>query len=105
MKSENLKRIKPFGLSKKEKNIFFSKEIKNLTKYHYQNSKDYRKLLTFFDYRLDNNDLKNMPFLPARLFKELSLYSVEKNKIFKTLMSSAALSTTPSSPNSFFKSL
>ena len=38
MKSENLKKIKPFGLSQKEKSIFFSQEIKNLQninpKYH-----------------------------------------------------------------------
>ena len=37
-----------------------------------------------------------MPFLPARLFKELSLYSVEKNKIFKTLMSSGTSGSSPS---------
>ena len=32
--------------------------------------------------------LYDLPFLPASLFKEIDLYSINKKKIFKTLKSS-----------------
>ena len=45
MKFEYLKNLEPYGLNKKEKAIFFEKEINSLTLYHYKKSKNYKTLL------------------------------------------------------------
>jgi len=96
MKSEILKQLEPYTFLQKDKNIFFKKEIKNLTKHHYKNSKEYKKLLDSFGYKLKNEKIEKIPFLPARLFKELNLLSVNKNKISKTLLSSGTSGSIPS---------
>ena len=96
MKSEILKQLEPYTFLQKDKNIFFKKEIKNLTQHHYKNSKEYKKLLDSFGYKLNNKKIEKVPFLPARLFKELNLLSVNKNKVSKTLLSSGTSGSSPS---------
>lgn len=66
----------------------FETRINFLTKYHYNKSKHYKKILNFLNIDFDNLNLKNVPFLPTKLFKEVDLLSVNKNKIIKTLTSS-----------------
>jgi len=88
--------LDPYSLSEKEKKNFFQKEINLLTAHHYKNSKEYRQILNFMSYKLKNNSLKNIPFLPARLFKEHDLSSVPKKKILKTLVSSGTTGNAPS---------
>ena len=73
---------------KKKKRRFFEKEINSLTLYHYNNSKEYKKILDFFGYRAKNKKLEEIPFLPSKLFKEFDLISISKKKISKTLVSS-----------------
>ena len=47
---EKLFEINPYSLKKEEKIIIFKKIINDLTNHHYFNSKDYRKLLNYFNY-------------------------------------------------------
>ena len=91
-----INKIKPYSQNIKQKKIFFEKELKNLTNHHYKNSKEYKRILDHFEYNLKNKDLKKVPFLPTRLFKEINLISVKKEKIKKILMSSGTSGSKPS---------
>jgi len=90
------KKLEPFSLNKEEKRKFFEKEINSLTLHHYKNSKEYKKILDSFEYKLENRELNKIPFLPTKLFKEFNLRSVSKKKILKVLVSSGTTGTNPS---------
>ena len=81
-------KLDPFSLKEGEKRKFFEKEINSLISFHYKNSKDYKKILDLLGYKLKWKKLDEVPFLPAKLFKEFELRSIPKKKIFKTLVSS-----------------
>ena len=42
--------INPFSINKDRKTFLFKKILNKLTFHHYQNSKEYKKLLDFFGY-------------------------------------------------------
>ncbi len=84
----NFKNLEPFLLNVEKKNSFFLKKIKELTKHHYTNSKEYKKILNFTNKKNNFNSLEDIPFLPIHLFKEYELMSIPKDKVFKTLNSS-----------------
>jgi phenylacetate-coenzyme A ligase PaaK-like adenylate-forming protein len=78
-------------------NKVFLKNINQLTNFHYENSPEYKKILNFFKFKKKNfYSLEDLPFLPARLFKEVNLKSIPNNKIFKTLLSSGTSGSKPS---------
>ena len=66
----------------------FNQMISALTNFHFKNCFEYKKILKEKRYNLKNNDLEKQPFLPATLFKEIMLKSVNDKKIIKTLNSS-----------------
>ena len=79
----------PYSMDKQNKDIFFKNYINKLTIHHYNNSKEYKKLINHLSYAIKKkNEINKIPFLPVRLFKELNLYSVKKDKIIKVLNSS-----------------
>ncbi|MDA3968890.1 LuxE/PaaK family acyltransferase [Helicobacter ibis] len=80
---EEILKLDPF-LPNKDKESF-REYICALTQYHYKNCKEYKAILDALQYSFDNNYL-NTPFLPIRLFKELSLKSTQNET--KTLTSS-----------------
>ena len=88
MNKDYFKNLDPFSLNKKEKIKFFLKEINILNKYHYKHSKEFKKIIDFLNYNLTSKNLEDLPFLPARLFKEFKLLSVAPRTIFKVLHSS-----------------
>ena len=88
MDKDYFKNLDPFSLNKKEKIKFFLKEINILNKYHYKHSKEFKKIIDFLNYNLTSKNLEDLPFLPARLFKEFKLLSVAPRTIFKVLHSS-----------------
>jgi len=90
------KKLDPYSLNKKKKEKFFEKEINSLLLHHYKHSKEYKKILDFFNYDLKNKKIKNIPFLPTKLFKIFDLRSVPKEEIFKVLTSSGTTGNTPS---------
>ena len=88
MDKDYFKNLDPFSLNKKEKIKFFLKEINILNQYHYKHSKEFKKIVDFLNFNLISKNLEDLPFLPARLFKEFKLLSVLPQKIFKVLNSS-----------------
>ena len=89
--------ISPYSLKNEEKIIVFKKIINSLTSHHYFNSKNYKKLLDYFNYdKKPIKDLKDVPFLPVRLFKEFDLKSVKENEVIKVLLSSGTTGSKPS---------
>lgn len=71
--------------------IFFDKILK-LNYHHYKNSINYQKIIKLFFKNKNINNINQLPFIPARLFKEVELKSISKKKIFKVLNSSGTSS-------------
>jgi len=56
---------------------------------HYESSLEFRRIINgFFADKLPAKSLKNLPFIPVRLFKTLDLKSVVDSDIVKTMTSS-----------------
>ena len=84
----NFKNFGPYNDISKKKDEFFCKNLKELTKHHFINSKEYKKFLIQNNYNLKNTNLEKFPFLPSNIFKEIDLKSIKKNKIYKIMTSS-----------------
>jgi len=79
----------PFSINQKKKNILFREYINKLTKYHFKNSTLYSMILKPLGFdKKKYYEIKKIPFIPVRLFKEFDLMSVKKDKIIKILNSS-----------------
>ena len=79
-----------------QKKIYFD-EINRLTKHHYLKCNNYKKILKNLRYNSNKKYLiEDLPFIPARLFKEIELKSIKKEKVFKVLTSSGTSGTSPS---------
>ena len=83
MNINNYIKLKTFSENRKEKDEFFKKSINLLTLHHYKKSYEYKKILDFLKHNFKKKKLNEIPFLPARLFKEFELKSIPKKKIFK----------------------
>lgn len=89
MKFNELVKISPYSLSKKEKEKVLTDRIKELTIYHINNCLQYKNILRSIDFNVDMaSSYYDYPFLPVRLFKLLSLKSVADNEVIKTITSS-----------------
>lgn len=88
LKEEELN-IPPYSLSKEQKKEFLNAHLFALTKHHYENCPEYKKILDSlsFDVKIPH-DYTEIPFLPVRLFKNYELRSVKKEDVVKTLTSS-----------------
>ena len=85
-KIENLFSLKIYSSKNKKKII--EKAINSLTKYHYNKSLIYKKILSGLNYNFKNNySIERLPFIPIRLFKnhELTL-SPQKTDLRETLI-------------------
>lgn len=86
---KNIINIPPFSLGKKHKDALFDDAINDLTKHHFDNCSQYSKILDVLGYDPAlNQNKKDIPPLPARLFKIYELLSVDKSQIIKTMTSS-----------------
>ncbi len=89
----NLLKYNAYSLKGNEKETYFKNKINSLTLFHFKKSAEYRNYLKGLNYKLkEKKNLKDIPFLPVRLFKEHKLISIKKEKIFKTLYSSGTSS-------------
>ncbi len=79
----------PYSLAKEEKEALLTERLVELTELHKKNCPEYGKILDSIAYDKEKvSSYKDLPFLPVRLFKELSLKSVPQENIVKTMTSS-----------------
>lgn len=89
MSFEGLLQIPPYSLDKTEKEKLLTDRLVKLTDFHRRNCPEYADILNTIAYEERKiSSYKDLPFLPVRLFKELSLKSVPQNDIVKTMTSS-----------------
>lgn len=85
--------IAPYDLDKAKKEVCLSKISLLLTKYHIKNCPLYKRMLkaTGIADKIRDDRLTSytqLPFLPVRLFKELTLRSCPESEVIKTMTSS-----------------
>ena len=89
MNLDELLNISPYSLDATQKEEILSDLLSELTKYHYDNCVEYKKILDILNFNPEQQySTVNLPFIPVRLFKEFDLCSVDRKKITKTLTSS-----------------
>jgi len=81
--------IPPYSLDKQRKHALLSEALCALTRHHYLECPQYRRILDAirFDTTLARS-YDELPFLPVRLFKEYDLMSIARADVIKTLTSS-----------------
>ena len=78
-----------YSLDKTEKRQVLTERLNHLTRYHYNNCEDYRKILDALNYDISSTiDYDRIPFLPVRIFKERDLKSIPDDFVVKTMTSS-----------------
>lgn len=89
MTFEEILQIPPYSLNKEEKEELLTQRLLELTEKHKEDCKEYSQILNSIGYDKDKiKTYKDLPFLPVRLFKELSLKSVNDEDVVKTMTSS-----------------
>lgn len=79
----------PYSLGKIQKERLLTERLIELTAYHKQNCLEYAKILDSISFDLQEvHTYTDIPFLPVRLFKELSLKSIPQENVVKTMTSS-----------------
>ncbi len=81
--------IAPYSLLKIEKEKLLNSYLNQLSKHHYTNCQDYKKMMDAIGYNFEKEyEYSELPFLPVRLFKMFDLLSVVKEEVVKTMTSS-----------------
>lgn len=89
MELDDILSISPYSLDKITKRRLMNERLRELTRYHYVHCDLYKKMMDAIGLDMDNlPEYEDLPFIPVRLFKELELYSVDKEEIVKTMTSS-----------------
>lgn len=89
MEYEEFLGLEPYKLAKSDKHAALTEVLQNLTKKHLEACPAYGDILRAWGFRLENvYGYEDIPFLPARLFKEYDLKSVNSENIVKTMTSS-----------------
>ncbi len=81
--------ISPFSLDKNAKEKMMFENLLDLTKFHFENCENYKKILNALN--VDFNKLHkvtDLPFISVRLFKEYTMSSISQEEVFKTMTSS-----------------
>lgn len=84
---EKMMSLPPYSLEKEEKQKLLNQRLFELTDFHQKHCLEYERILKGFDFRTIS-DYSELPFLPVRLFKQLSLISVSQEEVVKTMTSS-----------------
>lgn len=89
MNFEDFLQIAPYSLDKTEKEKLLTERLLDLTEKHKENCSEYAKMLDSVGYSQENvKSYTDLPYLPVRMFKELSLKSVPQEEVVKTMTSS-----------------
>lgn len=79
----------PYFLDRKAKRELLSKRERELTRLHYENCKEYRRILETMGFDITADvDYDEIPFLPVSLFKKVALKSIPDQDVFKVMTSS-----------------
>lgn len=79
----------PFSISQKKKEVWYFKDQKKLSLYHYKNCTEYKKISDKIFINLKKTKkLSELPFIHTNIFKKFNLRSMETTKLSKTLTSS-----------------
>ena len=79
----------PFEFDIKKKESVFNLLLNKLTIHHYNNCKEYKKIIDASSFNIQSEiDKKEIPFLPVRLFKLIDLKSIKNEDVVKTMTSS-----------------
>jgi hypothetical protein len=88
-KLDNINLSDPFGMTLSKKKPFFQNLMQDLTKFHYENSFEYRNFTNILkNFTKCPETLQEIPTLPVQMFKQHDLLSISKNLVYKTLNSS-----------------
>lgn len=92
MTFEELLKTPPYSLSKPEKEKILTQFLKELTIHHYENCREYRNILKAMKFNPYGEiaNYSELPMLPVRIFKELSLKSVPDTDLAKSMSSSGS---------------
>lgn len=86
-----------YGLSAQDKKKIFIETIREVSLHHYKNCKPYQRLCGNRNFDPEKLfKIEDLPYLPASIFKETLLLSVNEDKIFREIKSSATSSGRPS---------
>jgi hypothetical protein len=86
----------PYSMPAEEKKTALTAVLRSLTDWHREACPAYAKIVAAFGNAFANDDpLESLPFIPARLFKEMDLTSVPDSSVYKRVTSSATMSHTP----------
>lgn len=89
MTLNELLQLPPYSLAAAEKERALSENLSALTRWHYDNCPEYRRILETLGYDPGHNSFcSDLPFIPVRLFKAHDLCSVPVDQVVKTLTSS-----------------
>ena len=89
MTLEELLEIAPYSLGKEDKHAVLDEYLLNLSKFHYEHSEKYKKMLDATGVELNKiHHYEDLPYLPVSLFKDLTLRSVPEEEVIKTMTSS-----------------
>lgn len=96
MEISEILEMPPYSQDRDEKKKLLTERLRELTARHMQGCEEYRRMMESIGLteaelsRFDGEDLDyaDLPFLPVRLFKELSLKSVPDEAVVKTMTSS-----------------
>lgn len=89
MNMDEILQIPPYSLGREKKQKLLTERLTELTEFHRKNCPEYRSILESISY--DREKIRacaDLPFLPVRLFKQLSLKSVADSAVVKTVTSS-----------------
>lgn len=82
----------PYSVAAADKQPLLLSELNQLTLHHQQHCQAYKRLLSAQD-QAPAEDIKQLPYLAVRLFKQLKLQSVADADVFKVLYSSGTMGT------------
>lgn len=89
MTFEEILDISPYSLNVQEKERILTERLNELTLLHQKNCPEYAGILHCIDFHPEKNEnYRDIPFLPVRLFKEMELRSVKLDEVVKTMTSS-----------------
>lgn len=89
MSFDSFLQIPPYSLERGKKEKLLLERLVELTEYHQAHCPEYARILDSISYnRTQVRCCRDLPFLPVRLFKELSLKSVTQEDVVKTITSS-----------------